>query len=148
MALPNRMSLRPGLLWLTLNLAPIIQCLSWNNIYYFLNFTYPLRRLSLPQVEYQCCSGSNLHDSLSSTIMSIGYTVKPRVITGWSWHENRLHATQEFPLGRSGIAVCLFVLDSHKLNDHCRIIKGRVPHLHLFLVSRSLSAAILSVNIW
>jgi hypothetical protein len=28
MALPNRMSLRPGLLWLTLNLALIIQCLS------------------------------------------------------------------------------------------------------------------------
>jgi hypothetical protein len=27
-ALPNRMSLRPGLLWLTLNLALIIQCLS------------------------------------------------------------------------------------------------------------------------
>jgi hypothetical protein len=28
MALPNRMSLRPGLLWLTLNLALDIQCLS------------------------------------------------------------------------------------------------------------------------
>jgi hypothetical protein len=28
MALPNRMSLRPGLLWLTLDLALIIQCLS------------------------------------------------------------------------------------------------------------------------
>jgi hypothetical protein len=28
MALPNRMSVRPGLLWLTLNLALIIQCLS------------------------------------------------------------------------------------------------------------------------
>jgi hypothetical protein len=27
-ALPNRMSLCPGLLWLTLNLALIIQCLS------------------------------------------------------------------------------------------------------------------------
>jgi hypothetical protein len=35
MALPNRMSLRPGLLWLTLNLALIIQCLSWNNIFIF-----------------------------------------------------------------------------------------------------------------
>jgi hypothetical protein len=30
MALPNRMSLRPDLLWLTMNLALIIQCLSRN----------------------------------------------------------------------------------------------------------------------
>jgi hypothetical protein len=35
MALPNRMSLRPGLLWLTQNLALIIQCLSRNNIFIF-----------------------------------------------------------------------------------------------------------------
>jgi hypothetical protein len=33
------------LLWLTLNLAQIIQCLSWNYIY---NFTYPLRCLRVP----------------------------------------------------------------------------------------------------
>jgi hypothetical protein len=33
------MSLRPGLLWLTLNLALIIQCLSRNNI--FFDFAYP-----------------------------------------------------------------------------------------------------------
>jgi hypothetical protein len=52
MALPNRMSLRPGLLWLTLNLALIVQRLSWNNIYSFFNFTYPLRCLRVPQVEY------------------------------------------------------------------------------------------------
>jgi hypothetical protein len=32
MALPNRMSLRPGLLWLTFNRALIIQCLSRNNV--------------------------------------------------------------------------------------------------------------------
>jgi hypothetical protein len=51
MALPNRMSLCPGLLWLTLNLALIIQCLSWNNIFFF-NFTYPLRCLRVPQVDY------------------------------------------------------------------------------------------------
>jgi hypothetical protein len=30
------MSLRPGLMWLTLNLALIIQCSSRNNIYIFL----------------------------------------------------------------------------------------------------------------
>jgi hypothetical protein len=47
-----------GLFWLTLNLALIIQCLSWNNIFIFFNFTYPLRCLRLPpggcvpQVEY------------------------------------------------------------------------------------------------
>jgi hypothetical protein len=57
MALPNRMSLRPGLLWLTLNLALIILCLSWINIF-FLNFTYPLRCLRVPSVEYHC---SNQH---------------------------------------------------------------------------------------
>jgi hypothetical protein len=36
--LPNAMSLRPGLLWLTLNLALVIQCLSRNNtrIFYIL----------------------------------------------------------------------------------------------------------------
>jgi hypothetical protein len=47
MALPNRMSLRPGLLWLILNLALIIQCLSWN-IFIFFYFTYPLRCLHVP----------------------------------------------------------------------------------------------------
>jgi hypothetical protein len=36
----NRMSLCPGLLWLTLNLALIIQCLSRNNVFCF-NFTWP-----------------------------------------------------------------------------------------------------------
>jgi hypothetical protein len=33
-ALLNRMSLRPGLLWLTLDLALIIQCSSRNNIFF------------------------------------------------------------------------------------------------------------------
>jgi hypothetical protein len=40
MAHPNRMFLRPGVLWLTLNLALIIQCLSWNSLF-ILYFTYP-----------------------------------------------------------------------------------------------------------
>jgi hypothetical protein len=54
----NRISLRPGLQRLTLNVALIIQCLSWNN--FLFNFTYPVRcfRLPLgvrvPQVEYHC----------------------------------------------------------------------------------------------
>jgi hypothetical protein len=51
MTLPNRMSLRPGLLWLTLNLALIIQCLSWNNIYFF--------KFCGPQVEYHCSIASD-----------------------------------------------------------------------------------------
>jgi hypothetical protein len=56
MVLANRMSLRPGLLWLTLNLALIIQCSSWNKIYmYIFNFTYLLRclRVRVPQIEYR-----------------------------------------------------------------------------------------------
>jgi hypothetical protein len=44
MALPNRMSLCPGLLWLTLNLALIIQCLS--RISLFPPFDMP-RKLSV-----------------------------------------------------------------------------------------------------
>jgi hypothetical protein len=70
MALPNRMSLRPALIWLTLNLALIIQCLARKNIYIYIyiyivcsfNFTYPLRCLRVPpgvrvpQVEYHCSS--------------------------------------------------------------------------------------------
>jgi hypothetical protein len=35
MSLPNRMSLRLGLLWLTLTLALIIQCLSGKHIYIY-----------------------------------------------------------------------------------------------------------------
>jgi hypothetical protein len=62
MALTNRMSLRPGLLWLILNLALIIQCLSWNNIFIiFFNFTYPLRCLRVPQVEYHCARPHAAH---------------------------------------------------------------------------------------
>jgi hypothetical protein len=57
--LPYRKSLRPGLLWLTLNLAPIFQCLSWNIFSQFYLppqdvFAYPQRRIRLPQVEDHC----------------------------------------------------------------------------------------------
>jgi hypothetical protein len=41
-AVPYRMSLRPGLLLLNLNVAMIIQCLSRKNIF---NFTYLVRCL-------------------------------------------------------------------------------------------------------
>jgi hypothetical protein len=46
----NWMSLRPGRLWLILNLALIIHCLSWNNIYVcvYCNFTYPVRCFRVP----------------------------------------------------------------------------------------------------
>jgi hypothetical protein len=50
MALPNRMSLRPGLLWLTLNLATIIQCLSRNNSS-FPHFYITRKMFSPTQVE-------------------------------------------------------------------------------------------------
>jgi hypothetical protein len=45
-------SLRPSLLRLTLNLALIIQSLSWN--FYFFNLTYPVRCFRVPQVEDHC----------------------------------------------------------------------------------------------
>jgi hypothetical protein len=62
MAPPNRMSLRPGLLWLTLNLVLIILCLSRHYIYYIYIYIYiyqfffsilhiPVRCLRVPQVE-------------------------------------------------------------------------------------------------
>jgi hypothetical protein len=47
MALRNRMSLRPSLLWLTLNVAMIIRYLSRN--IFFVNFTYSVRCLHVPQ---------------------------------------------------------------------------------------------------
>jgi hypothetical protein len=46
MALRNPLSLRQGLLWLSLNLALIIQCLSRNNIF-FVQFYVP-RMMSSP----------------------------------------------------------------------------------------------------
>jgi hypothetical protein len=49
------MSLRPGLLWLTLNLALITQCLSRNII--FFNFTYPVRCLLVPHKMFSCTPG-------------------------------------------------------------------------------------------
>jgi hypothetical protein len=52
MALPNRISLRPDLLWLPLNLALIFQCLSWYNTFFF-NFKYPLRCLSVWSRSYR-----------------------------------------------------------------------------------------------
>jgi hypothetical protein len=75
MALPNRMSLRPGLLWLTVNLALIILCLSWNNVFIFLNFTYPLRCLCVPpgvrvpQVEYHWCNKYRVFPKNSSQLV-------------------------------------------------------------------------------
>jgi hypothetical protein len=50
MALLNRMFLRPALLWLTQNMALIIQCLSRNNPPPP-NFAYPVRCLRVLQVE-------------------------------------------------------------------------------------------------
>jgi hypothetical protein len=46
MMLLNRMSIRPGILWVTLNLALIIQCLQRNNIYFF-QFHIPREMSSL-----------------------------------------------------------------------------------------------------
>jgi len=45
----------------------------------------------------------------------------------------------------SGSAACLVFLDSHKLNDHCGVIKELVSHLHLLVIFQSLSGDILLV---
>jgi hypothetical protein len=72
MALPNRMSLHPGLLWLTLNLALIIRCLSRT---FFFNFTFPLRSFRLipgvrvPHVEDRC--------SIKYGIISVSQPYRP-----------------------------------------------------------------------
>jgi hypothetical protein len=47
------MSFRPGLLWPTLNLALVIQCLSRNNIIFFFDFTYHVRYFRVPTVQVQ-----------------------------------------------------------------------------------------------
>jgi hypothetical protein len=53
MALPNRMPLILGLLWLALNLALIIPCL-WRINIFFASFTYPKRCFRVPQFENHC----------------------------------------------------------------------------------------------
>jgi hypothetical protein len=50
----NRMSLRPGLLLLTLNLALIIQCLSRNNVHVYTFFLVP-SGVRVSQVEHHWC---------------------------------------------------------------------------------------------
>jgi hypothetical protein len=113
MAPPNRMSLSPGLLWLTLNLSLIIPCLSWNNIYFFFNFTYPLRCLRVPQVEYHC-----------SRIWSC--------ITGNRWRIGRMILTGETEvLGEKRVPKPLFSrqipygLVSHR--NQASAVRGRPP---------------------
>jgi hypothetical protein len=49
MALPNRMSLRPGLLWLTLNLAVIIHY--YHEIIHFSQFHIPHKMSSYPRLK-------------------------------------------------------------------------------------------------
>jgi hypothetical protein len=58
MAIQNGMSLLPGLLWLILNLALIIQCLSRNNIFFIFQFYITRKMFRVPlrslQVEDHC----------------------------------------------------------------------------------------------
>jgi hypothetical protein len=55
MALPARMSLRPGLLWITVNLALIIQCLSQNDIY-ILFFKFYIRSKTFSRTAGGICT--------------------------------------------------------------------------------------------
>jgi hypothetical protein len=106
-ALANRMSLRPGLLWLTLDLILIIQCLSRNNIFLISLsaqdiFAYPLTYLCaspgvhVPQVEDHC--------------LRLRYAVRC-----WSWenHQNTfavcLNTSAHIQI-LAGLQNCLLVL--------------------------------------
>jgi hypothetical protein len=75
----NRMSLRPSLLWLTLNLALLIQCLL-GHIYisfYMLRKMFSLTSgVRLPQVEDYC-----------SRLLRGRLSV--RILTGRSWHSHK-----------------------------------------------------------
>jgi hypothetical protein len=144
MALPNRMSLRPGLLWLTLNLDLIIQCLSWNNIFIFLNFTYPLRCLRVtpgvhvPQVEYHCSKASCLTSFYS--ICTVRCFSRCKVAGAWSWPlipicfrglvwvEVSLHA-----------AVCFMACTLHIAHVERRYVWVLNPTIRMLILSNGLS---------
>jgi hypothetical protein len=73
MALPNRISLSPGLLWLTLNLTLIIQCLSRNNIFVLNVSAYPIRCLWVPP--WVCVPHVENHCSIFYGHMSTRYAL-------------------------------------------------------------------------
>jgi hypothetical protein len=67
MVLPNRMSLSPGLLWLTVNLAPIIHCFSQYYYLFYIPRTMVWTRSTQPRdykwgATYRKSSGSGLEN--------------------------------------------------------------------------------------
>jgi hypothetical protein len=75
------MFLLPDLLWLTPNLALIIQCLSWNNIIFFFNFTYPVncfrgsQGVRIPQVEDYCFSQPSAGSEMKQTTENVWHCI-------------------------------------------------------------------------
>jgi hypothetical protein len=65
--LSNRMTLRPVLLWLTLNLTLIIQCLSRNNIYIF-QFYIPRKMFSHMSYNIFACPQGYVYPRLKPLI--------------------------------------------------------------------------------
>jgi hypothetical protein len=66
----NRMSLRPGLLWLTIKLALIIQCVSHNNIFFLSVLHTPRDVFAYPRLkttDLETVGSSTSHKPMAST---------------------------------------------------------------------------------
>jgi hypothetical protein len=81
------MSLRSGLLWLTQKLAPIIQCLSWNNIYIFEMYVPPKMssypRLNTADLEDSSHSPTLAFPRLWCRIRLAGHNLRRRLLGHW-----------------------------------------------------------------
>jgi hypothetical protein len=122
MALQNRISLRLGLSWLTLNLVLIIQCLSWNNTFILFNFTYP-RGYAYPrlnttvlddresnvrflatvtdfplQPSVPVCSGANTAPYL---MVTGGYFPHGKWLGKWNWPLTHFHLVPRLGMGEA-----------------------------------------------
>jgi hypothetical protein len=76
----NRICLRQGLLWLTPNLALIIQCLLWNFFFFFSLFYIPRKMFSPTQVEDHSPIGSDGEQVYhSGTVGGKGSTWTPAI---------------------------------------------------------------------
>jgi hypothetical protein len=94
MVLPNRMSLRPGLVWLALNLALIIQCLLRNNIYIYTFFQsyMPIMMFCVPRwYAYPRLKSTAIEDRGQSFRRDCA----PSVISTHKWTKGPLITTRE-----------------------------------------------------
>jgi hypothetical protein len=81
-------SLRPGLLWLILNLALIIHCLS-QKIYFSFNFTKPVRCFGVPPTMYSRYAYPSLKTTGSEPYRWVRFHYRPTVMVtvelSWLW---------------------------------------------------------------